>query len=150
MATFGQTAGRGLSHGFLDQDFNEVRRVIDTNITGTLYLIQKVGREMRSRGEGRILILGSIAGYMPGPFTAVYNASKASGHKLPAKAAQKVRRWPAFGDDRKTRASDPALPKGRRAGAGGRGKRLHARYEGKTCCPSPFRAAWIADHQWKR
>jgi uncharacterized protein len=69
-------AGRGLGHGFLDQNFNEVRRVIDTNITGTLYLIQKVGRDMRSRGEGRILILGSIAGYMPGPFTAVYNASK--------------------------------------------------------------------------
>lgn len=70
-------AGRGLGHGFLDQDFHEVRRVIDTNITGTLYLIQKVGRDMRKRGEGRILILGSIAGYMPGPFTAVYNGSKA-------------------------------------------------------------------------
>ncbi|MBV9960091.1 MAG: SDR family NAD(P)-dependent oxidoreductase, partial [Acidobacteria bacterium] len=36
-------AGRGLGHGFLDQDFREVRHVIDTNITGTIYLIQKVG-----------------------------------------------------------------------------------------------------------
>jgi short-subunit dehydrogenase len=29
-------AGRGLGHAFLDQDFSEVRRVIDTNVTGTV------------------------------------------------------------------------------------------------------------------
>ena len=44
------------------------RHVIDTNVTGTLYLIQKVGRDMRARGQGRILITGSIAGFMPGTF----------------------------------------------------------------------------------
>ena len=70
-------AGRGLGKGFLDQDFNDVRRVIDTNVTGTLYLIHKVGRDMRARGRGRILITGSIAGFMPGTYQAVYNASKA-------------------------------------------------------------------------
>jgi short-subunit dehydrogenase len=70
-------AGRGLGKGFLDQDFDEVRRVIDTNITGTLYLIQKVVREMRARGHGRILITGSIAGFIPGTFQAVYNGTKA-------------------------------------------------------------------------
>jgi short-subunit dehydrogenase len=53
-------AGHGLGKGFLDQDFSEARHVIDTNITGTIYLIQKIGREMRGRGEGRILITGSI------------------------------------------------------------------------------------------
>jgi short-subunit dehydrogenase len=51
--------------------------VIDTNITGTVYLIQKVARKMRARGKGRILITGSIAGFMPGTFLAVYNGSKA-------------------------------------------------------------------------
>jgi short-subunit dehydrogenase len=70
-------AGHGLGHGFLDQDFDDARHVIDTNITGTIYLIQKVGRDMRSRGEGRILITGSIAGFMPGSFQAVYNGTKA-------------------------------------------------------------------------
>lgn len=70
-------AGHGLGHGFLDQDFAEARHVIDTNITGTLYLIQKVGRDMRARNQGRILITGSIAGYMPGSFQAVYNGTKA-------------------------------------------------------------------------
>jgi uncharacterized protein len=70
-------AGRGLGHGFLDQNFDEARHVVDTNITGTIYLIQKVGRDMRAQGRGRILITGSIAGFMPGTYQAVYNGTKA-------------------------------------------------------------------------
>jgi short-subunit dehydrogenase len=70
-------AGHGLGKGFLDQDFAQARHVIDTNITGTIYLIQKVGRDMRDRGQGRILIVGSIAGFTPGTFQAVYNGTKA-------------------------------------------------------------------------
>jgi short-subunit dehydrogenase len=70
-------AGRGLGKGFLDQDFDAVMRVVNTNITGTLALLQKVGRDMRSRGKGRILITGSIAGFMPGTYQAVYNGTKA-------------------------------------------------------------------------
>jgi short-subunit dehydrogenase len=70
-------AGQGLGHGFLDQDFNDIVKVIDTNITGTLALIHRVGRDMRSKREGRILITGSIAGFMPGSFQAVYNGTKA-------------------------------------------------------------------------
>ena len=70
-------AGRGLGHAFLDQDIDEAMRVVDTNITGTIYLIQLVGREMRERRRGRILITGSIAGMMPGTYQAVYNGTKA-------------------------------------------------------------------------
>jgi short-subunit dehydrogenase len=70
-------AGHGLGRGFLDQDFDEVTHVINTNITGTIYLIQKVGKQMCQQGAGRILITGSIAGYMPGTFQAVYNGTKA-------------------------------------------------------------------------
>jgi short-subunit dehydrogenase len=70
-------AGHGLGGSFLDQDFHEVQHVIDTNVTGTICLIQKVGRDMRARGDGRILITGSIAGFMPGSFSAVYNGTKA-------------------------------------------------------------------------
>ena len=64
-------AGHGLGHSFLDQDFDEARHVLDTNVTGTIYLIQKVGRAMRARGSGRILIVGSEAGFIPGTFHAV-------------------------------------------------------------------------------
>jgi short-subunit dehydrogenase len=70
-------AGHGLGKAFLDQDFQDVRHVIDTNITGTIYLIQEVGRDMRARRAGRILITGSIAGFIPGAYQAVYNGTKA-------------------------------------------------------------------------
>jgi short-subunit dehydrogenase len=70
-------AGEGLGHGFLDQDVARWHHVVDTNITGTLLLLQLIGRDMRDRGQGRILITGSIAGLMPGTFQAVYNGTKA-------------------------------------------------------------------------
>jgi short-subunit dehydrogenase len=70
-------AGRGLGHGFLEQDFDAVRRVVDTNVTGTLYLIQRIGRDMVRARSGRILVTGSVAGYIPGSFQAVYNGTKA-------------------------------------------------------------------------
>ncbi|MBV8198536.1 MAG: SDR family NAD(P)-dependent oxidoreductase [Candidatus Eremiobacteraeota bacterium] len=70
-------AGRGLGGAFLEQDLDAALRVAHTNIDGTVCLIHKVGNEMRSRGRGRILITGSIAGLMPGSYQAVYNASKA-------------------------------------------------------------------------
>jgi len=77
VSAFMANVGRGLGHAFLDQDFADIRRVVDTNITGFLYLTQRIGRDMRQRGEGRILITGSIAGLMPGSFQAVYNGTKA-------------------------------------------------------------------------
>ena len=70
-------AGHGLGRDFLGQDPADWRGVIDTNITGTLYLVQQVGRRMVERGRGNILFTGSIAGLMPGAFQAVYNGTKA-------------------------------------------------------------------------
>lgn len=70
-------AGHGLGRGFLDQAWPDIRHVIDTNVTGTLYLLHKVAGAMRARGRGRILVTGSIAGFMPGTYQAVYNGTKA-------------------------------------------------------------------------
>ena len=70
-------AGHGLGGAFLDQEPARWRHVIDTNITGTIYLIQEIGKQMRTRNAGRILITGSIAGFTPGSFHAVYNGTKA-------------------------------------------------------------------------
>jgi len=69
-------AGRWLGHAFLDQDWKDIRFVIDTNVTGTVELIHRIGRDMRARGKGKILITGSVAGFLPGAYHAVYNASK--------------------------------------------------------------------------
>ena len=70
-------AGHGLGHAFLSQDPKDWRHVIDTNITGTLLLIQPVVRGMVDCGQGKVLITGSVAGHMAGAFNAVYNGSKA-------------------------------------------------------------------------
>ncbi len=70
-------AGRGLGHAFVTQSPDEWRRVIDTNVTGTTYLLQKVAQRMTTQGEGSILIVGSIAGLIPGSYQAVYNGTKA-------------------------------------------------------------------------
>jgi uncharacterized protein len=70
-------AGHGLGGSFLAQDFDEVLHVINTNIVGTLHLVQHVARGMVARARGNILITGSVAGFMPGSFHAVYNGTKA-------------------------------------------------------------------------
>ena len=50
--------------------------VVDLNVRGTVQLAHHVTAAMVARGEGRILFTSSIAANMPGPFDAVYNASK--------------------------------------------------------------------------
>jgi len=70
-------AGHGLGHAFLDQSPEQWRHVIDTNITGTLLLIQPVLKAMVARNRGKVLITGSIAGHIAGSFQAVYNGTKA-------------------------------------------------------------------------
>ena len=70
-------AGHGLGKSFLDQSFDDIAGVVDTNVTGTLYLLHKVLPRMVAERAGRVLITGSIAGLMPGTFQAVYNGTKA-------------------------------------------------------------------------
>jgi short-subunit dehydrogenase len=70
-------AGHGGGVAFLDQDWDEAKHILDTNVTGTILLIQEVGRAMRARNSGRILVTGSIAGHIPGTYHLVYNSTKA-------------------------------------------------------------------------
>ena len=75
-AALAANVGHGLGKAFLDQHFDDIVHVINTNITGTIRLAYLIGRQMRERGDGRILFTGSIAGLMPGSFQAVYNGTK--------------------------------------------------------------------------
>lgn len=70
-------AGRGLGQAFLDQRFDDIQHIVNTNVTGTLHLLHVIANRMRQQGRGRILVTGSIAGFMPGTFQAVYNGTKA-------------------------------------------------------------------------
>ncbi len=91
-------AGRGLGQAFLDQDPEAWRKVVDTNVTGTLDLIQRVGRDMREAGRGRILITGSIAGFIPGAYQAVYNGSKAFLNSFAFALPQRTQGLRSYGD----------------------------------------------------
>lgn len=70
-------AGRALGHAFHEQEWGSIRRLIDLNVRQTTILLHRAGRKMHARGQGRILVTGSIGGFIPGPFDAVYNATKA-------------------------------------------------------------------------
>ena len=84
-------AGAGTGGAFADVEPAKWRHSIDTNVTGTLMLIQPVLKAMIARGEGRILITGSIAGYVPGAFNAVYNGTKAFIDSFAAAIANEVK-----------------------------------------------------------
>ena len=71
-------AGHGLGEAFFDEDLDEAMAVLETNVLGTIRLIWGVGRAMRDRKAGRILITSSTASQTPGPWAAVYFASKAA------------------------------------------------------------------------
>jgi short-subunit dehydrogenase len=70
-------AGIGAGGAFVDTELKDELKLIDLNVRSTVHLAKHVTRDMVNRGEGRILFTSSIASTMPGPFQAVYNASKA-------------------------------------------------------------------------
>ncbi|GIJ47925.1 3-alpha-hydroxysteroid dehydrogenase [Virgisporangium aliadipatigenens] len=54
----------------------EFRRVIDTNLTGTLLGIRAVAPSMRAAGGGAIVVVNSIAGLTAAPELVAYSSSK--------------------------------------------------------------------------
>jgi short-subunit dehydrogenase len=70
-------AGFGGQGRHLDRDLGEELEMIDLNVKSLVALTHALGQDMRSRGKGRILNVGSTAGFMPGPNQAVYFATKA-------------------------------------------------------------------------
>jgi short-subunit dehydrogenase len=70
-------AGITLGHAFVDQEWPRIEELLGLNILGTTLLLHRALPRMQARGEGRVLVTGSIAGFIPGSYQAVYNASKA-------------------------------------------------------------------------
>ncbi|MET9855583.1 SDR family NAD(P)-dependent oxidoreductase [Streptomyces sp. NPDC006450] len=70
-------AGIGRAGAFLETDLADLARVIDVNVSSTVHLARRLLTDMAARGEGRVLITSSVAAETPGPYNAVYNASKA-------------------------------------------------------------------------
>jgi len=70
-------AGFGTSGAFHSSDANRELEMIQVNITVLVALTRALLPRMVARGSGRVLNVGSTAGFQPGPFMSVYYASKA-------------------------------------------------------------------------
>jgi short-subunit dehydrogenase len=71
-------AGVGVSGDFArGKDLQAELYLINLNVVSTVHLAKRVLKDMVARGSGRVLFTSSIASTMPGPFSAIYNASKA-------------------------------------------------------------------------
>src|ERR1700761_2090742 len=70
-------AGQGVYGLFKDNELERELDIIHLNVCATVILTKHFLKEMVGRGQGRILNLGSVAGKLPGPWKAVYHATKA-------------------------------------------------------------------------
>jgi uncharacterized protein len=71
------SAGFGTNGPFADSDFIRELAMVQVNVTSLVHLTRLFLPDMIGRRSGRILNLGSTAGFQPGPYMAVYYASKA-------------------------------------------------------------------------
>ena len=70
-------AGFGWQGSFLESDLPRSVDMLHVNVESLVELTYLFARPMMAQGQGRILNLASTAAFQPGPFTAMYYASKA-------------------------------------------------------------------------
>lgn len=71
-------AGYGIFGSIEETSLARARAQLETNVLGTLAVLRAVLPGMRTRGAGRIVVVGSLAGRASIPFQAHYSASKAA------------------------------------------------------------------------
>jgi NAD(P)-dependent dehydrogenase (short-subunit alcohol dehydrogenase family) len=69
-------AGVALYGALEEVSIEQARAVFETNFFGVLRMTQAVLPLMREQGRGRIVNVGSVAGFLPIPFEGIYVASK--------------------------------------------------------------------------
>jgi short-subunit dehydrogenase len=70
-------AGFGTTGAFVEQDLVRELAMVQVNVTALVHLTRRMLPPMVARKSGRILNIGSTAGFVPGPFMSGYYASKA-------------------------------------------------------------------------
>lgn len=70
-------AGFGGRGAHVERDLADEVAMIDLNVKALVELSHMVAQDMVAQGGGKILHVGSTAGFMPGPYQAVYFATKA-------------------------------------------------------------------------
>ncbi|MFF3374027.1 oxidoreductase [Streptomyces sp. NPDC002680] len=69
-------AGIGSSGADEENSVARAQRVFDINVFGVMRMTKAVLPHMRGRGNGRIINISSILGFIPAPYMAAYAASK--------------------------------------------------------------------------
>lgn len=69
-------AGFGDQKDFKDMDINFQLKMLDVNAGALLYFSRIYLDDMLKHNEGHIINVGSIAGFLPGPYMSTYHASK--------------------------------------------------------------------------
>lgn len=70
-------AGVGLGRAVVEQPLNDELKMISLNCMHTVHVARRLLPAMVARGEGRVLITGSVVSTAPNPYQAVYAATKA-------------------------------------------------------------------------
>lgn len=70
-------AGFGGQGAHIERDLAKEQSMIDLNVKALVTLCHEFGRRMAEGGGGKILNVASTAGFMPGPYQAIYFATKA-------------------------------------------------------------------------
>ena len=84
-------AGFGGRGAFHEHDLDRMLAMVDLNVRALTELSHRYARPMVERGAGRILNVGSTAGFLPGPLQAVYYAGKAYVNSLSQAMAEELR-----------------------------------------------------------
>lgn len=69
-------AGVAAGGEFINNDFEDELYSMNLNMVYLVYLTKKILKDMANRDEGKILFTSSIAAEMPGPYYAIYAATK--------------------------------------------------------------------------
>lgn len=87
-------AGVGLGGNFLSQEPLAQERLVSLNVLSTVRLARHFLPDMVETGAGGILITSSVAALSPGPYEALYGASKAFVRSLALALAEELRDSP--------------------------------------------------------
>ena len=86
-------AGIALEGAVEETSLDEIRAVLETNFFGAVRMMRAVLPVMRKQQSGRIINMGSVAGFLPMPYSAAYCASKHALHGFSESLDHEVRRF---------------------------------------------------------